>query len=400
MATKLFEQDGFGFWQLQAGDGEVTIDRAASVKGTSGDDSLIVTNVGGLLPNISLLDGADTIEVRSYATGVEVAFVDLRDSTGGPDGDADTVRVNGDIFQNVGFGRGLNISGFGAQDRLIIDGVRGEEVEAVLNLPRSFDDGRGFSDFLDTTLDIGDGIVTIETEPFSSVADFLDRVTFSAGGTPTIPDGYQNTGENLSGGAGDDGLSGGDGPDTISGGGGNDQLTGGGGNDQVYGNQGDDQVYGNQGGDRLFGGQGDDLVFGGQGNDEVYGNLGNDQIYGNKGDDLLFGGQGDDLLFGGQGNDLLFGNKGDDSLWGNLGDDTMNGGAGVDDFVLNGGGSDRIQDFDAGAGDRFGHFGGFDDYTLSNTADGLRVSWEAGTETGDVVLEGLTSSDFSETWLL
>jgi Ca2+-binding RTX toxin-like protein len=195
-------------------------------------------------------------------------------------------------------------------------------------------------------------------------------------------------------------LAGGGADEVIKGLGGADRILGRAGNDQVYGNQGADQIYGNAGDDFVFGGQGNDFVFGGQGIDEVYGNLGADEIYGNKGNDLLFGGQDDDLLFGGEGNDQLFGNKGDDSLWGNLGDDVMNGGTGADEFVLNGGGSDRIQDFDASEGDRFGHFSGFDRFELADVPDGLEVDWQAGSDSGQVILEGLDRADFDNSWLL
>lgn len=70
------------------------------------------------------------------------------------------------------------------------------------------------------------------------------------------------------------------------------------------------------------------------------GGSGNDHISGQNGHDRLYGGKGEDKLFGGAGNDFL---------WGNQGDDVLTGGAGADSFFFaNGGGSDWIEDFEAG----------------------------------------------------
>ena len=102
------------------------------------------------------------------------------------------------------------------------------------------------------------------------------------------------------------------------------------------------------------------------------GSTGNDSLTGMSGADTIDGTEGSDAISGLFGSDLLIGNKGDDSLWGHLGDDTMNGG-----------GSDRIQDFDAGAGYRFGYFSGFDTYQLANGSGGLEVTWEAGRDSAD-----------------
>ncbi|MGQ9866775.1 MAG: calcium-binding protein [Pseudanabaenaceae cyanobacterium] len=79
-----------------------------------------------------------------------------------------------------------------------------------------------------------------------------------------------------------------------------------------------------------------DLILGRVGNDTIEGLGGNDSLQGNEGDDLLFGGDGDDLLEGNDGNDVLFGGPGND---------TVSGGNGVDVFVLEGGGTLTVLDF-------------------------------------------------------
>ena len=188
--------------------------------------------------------------------------------------------------------------------------------------------------------------------------------------------------------------------DNQTGGPGNERFEPGCGDDTVRGGGGVDQVYGNQGSDSLYGDGGPDLVFGGQGSDAVYGNSGNDQVYGNKADDLVFGGANDDALFGGQGDDQLFGGTGSDTIFGNKGDDAMNGGAGADSFFVDGAGMDRITDFDAGAGDQFGSFFGFDSYNLSDDPTGLEVTWQAGSESGTVIIEGESAASFDSSWLL
>ncbi|WP_323798196.1 DUF4347 domain-containing protein [Nisaea sp.] len=173
--------------------------------------------------------------------------------------------------------------------------------------------------------------------------------------------------------------------DTLAGGGGSDTVGSGWGEDIVYGNQGTDYVFGGGGMDTLYGGQGADTAFGGNDNDVVYGNKGNDTLSGGENDDLLYGGQsedivygnagndslngnlGDDSLYGGSGNDLISGGAGNDRLEGDHGNDTLAGGGGADTFVFAfGGGSDRVNDFQAGT----------DTMALES---GLRVS--AGTET-------------------
>jgi Ca2+-binding RTX toxin-like protein len=407
----------------RGGDDTIEATGAGVVAGGAGDDRITVFD-GALGVGFAPGNGADVVRLASLQDTAAAPVI-----FGGPDADVvnsgdgavDTFIVDAGALGSIpplvdnirdvsirgvvdDFSRIVTIYGFEPGDQLQIGGAAGGSAQVgqgvelynaatgQLNEPI----GRG------AFIAMGDVAVQVVSangqQAFSSESDFNDRVQFDdESSTPTFqiaPEGSE------SGTDGDDTLEGAAGGDAIYGNGGADRILGRAGNDQVYGNQGADQIYGNQGDDFVFGGQGNDFVFGGQGIDEVYGNQGADEIYGNKGNDLLFGGQDDDLLFGGQDNDQLFGNKGDDSLWGNVGDDTLNGGTGSDEFVLNGGGSDRIQDFDASEGDRFGHFSGFDRFDLADVADGLEVEWQAGSDSGEVILEGLDRADFDNSWLL
>ena len=71
-----------------------------------------------------------------------------------------------------------------------------------------------------------------------------------------------------------------------------------------------------------------------------------------QGADTLDGGLGSDSLYGGKGDDALAGGDGDDVLRGDLDDDTLSGGVGADVFIAQGGGADRVLDFNAADGDR------------------------------------------------
>lgn len=199
----------------------------------------------------------------------------------------------------------------------------------------------------------------------------------------------------------DDTLEGSNGPDVIFTDSGDDLIYANQGGDDVSGEAGNDYVYGNQGRDTLSAGTGDDWVFGGQDRDTVLGGVGNDFVYGNKGHDRLDAGVGNDQLFGGQGGDLLLGGAGDDDLWGGKGFDTLTGGSGADDFFLNGGGTDRITDFESGLfGDRITTFSGIDDYQVVGNRAGLAILWEDGNQVGTVIVEGHDPTQFSDDWIL
>ncbi|MGC9506173.1 calcium-binding protein [Baaleninema sp.] len=127
----------------------------------------------------------------------------------------------------------------------------------------------------------------------------------------------------------------------------------------IFGNAGNDSLMGHGGSDTIPAGRDNDFIEGGNGGDFLFGNLGDDVIRGGENNDSLFGGQDNDILLGDNGNDLVAGERGDDTISGSLGTDTLIGGDGADIFFLSRDGAvsdislaDRLQDFDAAAGDK------------------------------------------------
>ena len=108
------------------------------------------------------------------------------------------------------------------------------------------------------------------------------------------------------------------------------------------------------------------------------------------------GGGGADRLWGQGGNDRLFGGAGKDMLAGGGGRDLLVGGGGADVFVFGKGhGHDRIRDFtldedlirlQPGSG-----VGGFEDLTLTQQGDDLRIT----TPQGQIWLEDISAAQIS-----
>jgi Ca2+-binding RTX toxin-like protein len=175
-------------------------------------------------------------------------------------------------------------------------------------------------------------------------------------------------------------------------------ITGGAGDDLLSGTAESDSLLGGDGADTLLAGEGEDTLDGGAGRDRavldrsadtapiaafmlaptrtgrvagavlagvedltLLAGSGADGLVGAAGGDSLSGGAGADSLQGGAGNDTLLGGDGADWLLGGLGADALAGGAGADRFVLLEAGAaflgstlaatDRIVDFNPGAGD-------------------------------------------------
>ncbi len=88
-------------------------------------------------------------------------------------------------------------------------------------------------------------------------------LTTTVGGTAKLPTyTFQNTIQNIRGGAGDDALTGDILSNVIWGGNGNDTIVGNAGDDFLYGEGGSDIIYGNSGNDYISGGPGVDFLFG------------------------------------------------------------------------------------------------------------------------------------------
>ena len=162
----------------------------------------------------------------------------------------------------------------------------------------------------------------------------------------------------LTGGPGDDTLRGREGNDTLNGGTGEDALSGGDGNDTLNGGTSDDVLTGGEGADTLEGGLDGDVMRGGPGIDTAWyntrttaviasigagtGDDGNKQD-GAQGERDTIGGSVENLV-GGSGWDTLTGNDLDNTLTGGLGADTLKGLAGTDTLVANDGVADTLID--------------------------------------------------------
>ncbi len=115
----------------------------------------------------------------------------------------------------------------------------------------------------------------------------------------------------------------------------------------IIAHDGNDWGGGHATSDVIFGGAGEDTLDGGDGQDTLLGEDGNDLLRGDGGNDVIYGGSGADTLQGGAGTDALFGGDGNDQLTGGAGNDSLTGGLGADEFALTqGGGDDRVTDFD------------------------------------------------------
>ena len=250
--------------------------------------------------------------------------------------------------------------------------------------------------------------VTVHADDQNAVADVIEG---SANGDALygydgddLLDGLAGN-DMLYGGAGKDELRGRDGNDTLDGGAGDDKMTGGMGDDTFHVDHVDDNVVENQGQgvDKILSSLswdlrntvqvehltltgGADLDGTGNGkNNRVSGNAGDNFLRGAGGDDVLRGLSGNDTLRGGSGADDLRGGGGSDSLSGGAGNDQLNGGNGADVFVFaDGGGADRILDFELNVtGERI-DLGGvssvssFGDLTMSQVGSATVITFSPG----------------------
>lgn len=153
-------------------------------------------------------------------------------------------------------------------------------------------------------------VVTVEDAPDTTPSEpGAEQPSSSASPNPVPSPGASNSGDEITGGGGDNEINGLGGNDIILGLDGNDQLAGGGGQDRLEGGNGNDTLNGGGGKDNLNGGNGNDALNGGGGKDSLNGGKGNDDLFGGGGNDRLKGGKGKDTLDGGKGNNVLIGGK-------------------------------------------------------------------------------------------
>ena len=217
-------------------------------------------------------------------------------------------------------------------------------------------------------------------------------------------------------------IDGGDGVDRLVGGGGREtfdlsatdlvsveEIDGGGGADIIIGSAGDDVIRGGAHWDTLSGGAGDDtfLMADESGYDAVDGGEGMDTIQGTDGDDVfgLDSFQNIERIDAGDGLDRLVGTDNRETY--DFSGVTLDGlelidGAGGPDIVVGSAGDDHFRggkswdQFDGGNGVDTAYFDlAFENYTVSQTADGLEVAANTGQEKTDTLtnVERLRFSD-------
>lgn len=171
--------------------------------------------------------------------------------------------------------------------------------------------------------------------------------------------------------------------------------------DAFAGTEARDFYFGLEGDDRFSGAAGDDDLTGDAGSDTLDGGMGQDHLVGGAGADQLFGGDQADSLMGEDGNDTLYAGAGHDMIEGGRGDDVLNGGDGADAFIVApDSGNDIVTGgFDAGPG-AFDHIA-FRDITpgevnVTDTAEGVLVSWTTDEGAGSLLLSGLTKSEMAQ----
>ncbi|MDJ0732530.1 MAG: calcium-binding protein [Nostocaceae cyanobacterium] len=178
----------------------------------------------------------------------------------------------------------------------------------------------------------------------------------------------------------------------------------------IYGTIYKDKLKGSKASEKFYTSLGNDDVQARGGNDIIEGGDGNDKLDGGKGDDSIHGGAGKDRLIGGYGDDVLVGGDGDDVIKGGRGSDTMTGGEGGDTFLFKKPWMkqehDVITDFESGFDIiKFQGWGALDSQQwfnekvsngqISNTNDGVLVTFDLGKKEGQLLLEGLDTGDLN-----
>lgn len=299
---------------------------SVSINGGTGDDSITIGNLNGVVPTLLTVAGGVGDDTLS-AAGATIGSIRLsldggvgNDSITGSSGNDTLLGGDGDDIVSGGLGNDSLIGGAG-QDRM-----NGDVGDDSLDGGDGDDSLRGF--------DGNDSLVGGEGSDYLIAGKGNDTASGDAGA------------DSILGESGDDSLFGGTGADTINGGDGADTIEGNGESDSLIGDLGNDLIRGGDGNDTIDGGDGNDTMIGGDGDDSLTGGNGDDGINAGQGNDTLNGGAGNDTLFGNDGNDLLLGGAGNDTLLGNDGDDTLNG-QGATDLIAGGEGTDTINDVSA-----------------------------------------------------
>ncbi len=241
-----------------------------------------------------------------------------------------TYTASGNLFDNLVEGAdGARLSALSVGGVAVTVDANGNiTVPADAGFTMTFNSATGaysitFMKPVDSSVDIDFSVVDGDGDPASATETITDSLTVQqlAGGSVVI-------GTSGADGSANDGIF-----DTASG-------------------DTEDHIFVTRGGDdTVWSGGGDDLVIAGSGNDTIFGEGDDDLLIGGLGNDSLFGGSGDDILIGGVGNDLL-------SDTGNNGSDT---------FVLSEG-TDTVDGFNSGQGDKLNLHDILSDLNISDSA--------------------------------
>lgn len=325
------------------GDGAWSFDFGATTDLNNGDYSFsaFATDTAN---NTSLSSGDFLVTIDKTAIPLKRAEITSTAAEGVPARPGDTITVGFELFasdQVLGATPVVTLAGVSA---VVVPGI-GLNFSAQVTLNDTA--VAGDVTFEITLVDLAGNIsTTTATTDGSGVTiitpDVLPEFNEIDGG---------NSGNVLSGTAGNDLMRGFKGDDDLRGRDGDDVLQGNNGNDDLKGGSGSDSLNGGNGKDDLAGGRNTDALLGGAGADRLDGGSGADDLRGGTGGDVLKGGKGRDALYGDAGADRLFGQGSDDLLTGGAGDDFLKGGAGADVFVFDvGHDQDVIADFSTSDG--------------------------------------------------
>jgi Ca2+-binding RTX toxin-like protein len=314
-------------------------------------------------------EGSDTVAYFLSTSGVTVNFL-----TG--------VAPGGDQLSEIENIAGSNYADYltGDSGANTLDGAGGDDTLSGGVGADTLSGGAGNDTFLFKTGDGSDTITDFAAGDVAKVSGYSsaqsitqvgsdvvavfasgDQITFDNTTVSTVQAGLKFDVQppiNLVGTSGNDTLTGGTGNDTLNGAGGNDILDGKAGADTMTGGAGNDTFYVDNAGDLVkeLSAQGTDTVhatisytLGANVENGTLDGAATIDLTGNALVNKLLGNDGDNFLYGMAGADTLIGGGGNDTLRGGIGADTLTGGAGADIFLFeNGGGNDKVTDFQSG----------------------------------------------------
>jgi Ca2+-binding RTX toxin-like protein len=298
---------------------------AATLRGASGNDSLVAGNTADVLDggpgndtltgsggNDTIMGGGDSDQVRESA---DTSFVLTATSLAGMGNDSLTGVTQAVLTGGPGH-NSLHAASFNGS--VTLDGGSGNDLLVA---------GPGSDCLLGGDGD--DSVTGAAGSDHLAGGTGTDRLIESVTGPLTLTDSTMTgLGNDTLSGFEQAGITGDAGPNTLDGSGFSGELT-------LLGGGGNDCLLGGNAADTLNGGPGSDTLSGGPGNDTLDGETEQDSLVGGPGSDFLAGGFGDDTLVGDAGGDTLLGDAGNDRLTDDtLAGNNLDGGTGCD--IVNG----------------------------------------------------------------